>query len=208
MPYNQAGALAYIHHQNKTRPTIGNCARGLIDGIRRGGGLTSFGQNNAKDMGPVLRASGFQPVTDGTLQTGDIEVLQAVPGHKNGHTAMYDENGDWVSDHDQGTDWDPSGSKAYRKHEAQANRVVYRYTGEVSHTVNGHALTNGAAHNVHVGPKKRHMSHKHSHHTAGKVLQGSKTVFVGTGRYAVARVGDQTDDGSPIADGEQSIFVG
>jgi uncharacterized Zn-binding protein involved in type VI secretion len=121
---------------------------------------------------------------------------------------MYDGT-DWVSDHNQGTTWDGSKGNAYTKHQDQAQRVVYRYTGVQAVTHKGNALTTGAPHRVHIGKHKRHLGHKHFKLSNGaKVAQGSSTVFVGTERYAVARVGDQTTDGSPIAVGEDSIDVG
>jgi hypothetical protein len=60
-----------------------------------------------------------------------------------------------------------------------------------------------------LGPKLRHTAHRTALLEGGvQIAQASTTVFVGPERFGVARVDDQTTDGSPIADGESSIMVG
>jgi hypothetical protein len=62
-------------------------------------------------------------------------------------------------------------------------------------------------HNVHVGPKQRHIAHRQaSLMSGGKVVQGLKKVAVGRPQYQVARVDHLTTDGSPVADGESSVL--
>lgn len=61
---------------------------------------------------------------------------------------------------------------------------------------------------VFVGKKKRHIVHRTaSLEGGGKVIQGSRSVFVGPQRYLVSRIDDLTTDGSVIATGESSIDV-
>jgi hypothetical protein len=61
---------------------------------------------------------------------------------------------------------------------------------------------------VRVGPNLREIVHQHAMlEGGGMVLEGNRTVVVGTEQYPVSRVAHMTSDGSPIADGEPSILL-
>lgn len=86
------------------RSSTGLCGRYVHNAIVAGG--VEMDSANAKDLGPKLEAAGFTPVAtetnngDYTLQAGDVVVFDKVPGHENGHAAMYDGE-QWVSDYKQ-----------------------------------------------------------------------------------------------------------
>ncbi|HEY4116551.1 MAG TPA: hypothetical protein VGM56_01795 [Byssovorax sp.] len=65
-----------------------------------------------------------------------------------------------------------------------------------------------ASHTVLVGPKARQLAHKTAALDGGDVVaEGNATVLVEPGRYPVARVDHMTTDGSPLADGEDSVLL-
>jgi hypothetical protein len=186
-----------------------------------GGGVTVQNTYHAKDYGPQLEKAGFRKVTDGTLQKGDVAVIQNYPGGNiSGHMTMYDGQ-KWVSDYQQRDMW---GGDGYRTH--QPAHQIYRHpdakgqlnqnpakgkgsgSGVQGITTQGKKLKNGASHGVVIGPKKRHFSHKRADlEGGGMVTQGSGSVFVGREQYAVARVNDATTHGQ-IVIGEDTILVG
>lgn len=62
--------------------------------------------------------------------------------------------------------------------------------------------------NVRVGPKQRLIAHKRaSLEGGGQVTVGTMSIKVGTPQYDVAAVTHDTTDGSPIANGEDSIHM-
>ncbi len=80
--------------------------------------------------------------------------------------------------------------------------------GTHSKTRRGRRVKKGVA-KVHLGKKHRHTAHLESPlEGGGQVVAASTSVFVGAQRQRVARVNDQTTDGTPLADGEDSILVG
>ncbi len=195
------------------RGSIHKCATYVARAISKpaAGGQPMGTTLNAKDFGPDLKAAGFNEVTDGSLQKGDVAVIQPYPGgNPAGHMTMFDGT-NWVSDFNQGPSMYPG--PGYRAN--QPPYKIYRHEGVASSgsgvqaiTRHGKKVHKGAHHNVHIGPKKRHLSHKQAElEGGGNVVAGSATVFVGTERYAVARVDDATTD-APIAVGENSILVG
>jgi len=195
--------------------SLGKCARYVRVAISSpaGGGLPMGRTLSAKNYGPQLEAAGFRQVTDGTVQKGDVVVIQTYAGAKNqhGHMAMY--NGqNWVSDFKQRDMYPGPGYRA-----AKPPYKIYRYqgakkqstgTGVQGLTQHGKKLKTGAQHGVYLGPKQRHLSHQQAElEGGGNVTQGSATTFVGRERYPVARIGDETTD-APIAVGEDTVMVG
>lgn len=205
-------AVKYLdsHAQPKS---ISRCAHYTANAITMpaGGGQPMGRTESAKNFGPHLEAAGFKQVTDGTLQKGDVAVIQSIPGHPHGHMAMYDGK-QWVSDFKQRTMYP---GDAYRS--AKPPYKIYRHKdakgqssggGEQGITKQGAQLDKGDDHGVYVGPKKRHLSHKQANlRGGGKVTKGSATVFVGPKRRPVARVSDATTHG-PIVIGEETVKIG
>lgn len=77
-----------------------------------------------------------------------------------------------------------------------------------SKNVRGRRVKKGVP-SVGLGKRRRHTAHLESPLEGGvQVAQASNSVFVGPERKRVARVNDQTTDGSPLADGEGTILVG
>ena len=191
-----------------------NCATYVRKAIsaKAGGGLPMNSTKSAKDYGPQLEAAGFRQVTDGTVQKGDVAVIQPYPGgNPNGHMTMYN-GSQWVSDYKQRDMWGGPGYRAnqpsYKIYRHQSVKAGSTESGVQGITKHGKKLKKGAEHGVHLGPKKRHLSHKRAElEGGGNVTQGSATVFVGLDRYPVARVGDDTTD-APIAIGEDTVMVG
>jgi hypothetical protein len=100
---NIGSAVKHLDANAHAKPT-GWCSKYVNKAIAAGG--VKVQGANAKDLGPNLESAGFVPVAtqaDGSSYTplaGDVVVFDAVPGHINGHTAMY--NGlQWVSDFKQ-----------------------------------------------------------------------------------------------------------
>lgn len=207
---NKATRYLDSHAQRKS---ISRCAHYVANAITSpaGGGQPMGRTVSAKNFGPKLEAAGFRQVTDGTLQKGDVAVIQSIPGHPHGHMTMYD-GSSWVSDFKQKTMYPGASYRAQKP-----PYKIYRYKGATGKsagsgvqgiTRHGKRLAKGANHGVHVGPKRRHLSHRHAElEGGGKVIQGSGTVFVGLARHPVARVNDNTTD-APIAVGEDTVLVG
>lgn len=89
----------------RTRGT-GWCGRYVVNAINAAGGRVVGA--NARDLGPNLVRGGFRDVAgrsehlNGSYQPepGDVVVFDRVPGHNNGHTAIWS-GSRWVSDFDQ-----------------------------------------------------------------------------------------------------------
>jgi len=208
-------AVQYLNSHAEPESTS-NCAKYVRIAIsnKAGGGQPVGNTKSAKDYGPQLEAAGFRQVTDGTLQKGDVAVIQPYAGgNPNGHMAMYNGSG-WVSDFKQNgsTPYPGPGYRAakppykiYRHQDAKAQSTG---GGAQGITKQGKKLKKGAQHGVYLGPKQRHLSHKRAElEGGGYVTQGSSTTFVGRERYAVARVEDETTD-APIVVGEDTVLVG
>jgi hypothetical protein len=214
MPYDVDHAVEYLdaHAYKKTHH---RCAEFTTNAISfpAGGGLPMGRTKYAKNFGPLLEQAGFQKVTDGSIQKGDVAVIQPYPGgNQAGHMDMYD-GSRWVSDFKQNGD-SPYPGPGYRKN--QPDYTVYRYKGGKTSdasgvqgiTDKGAKLATGEQHGVHLGPKGRHLSHQLALlEGGGQVTEGSPTVFVGRGKHPVARVKDATTKG-PIQIGENTVLVG
>ena len=214
MPFDVDKAVTYLdkHAHKKTQH---ECAHYTANAITSpaGGGLPMGRVHDAKNFGPSLEAAGFKPVTDGTIQKGDVAVVQPYPGgNQSGHMEMFDGK-NWVSDFQQNHGQDVYPGPGYRAN--QPDYKVYRYkSGQASAggaqgiTVAGTKLFKGDDHGVSLGPHDRHLSHQLALlEGGGQVTQGSTTVFVGTALHPVARVGDETTDG-PIDVGENTVLIG
>jgi hypothetical protein len=214
VPFDIDQATQYLdaHAGKKTKE---RCAAYTANAISNpaGGGLPLATTKYAKNFGPLLEHAGFQPVTDGTVQKGDVAVVQPYPGgNQAGHMDMYD-GSHWVSDFHQTGDT-PYPGPGYRRN--QPDYTIYRYkggrqsnaSGVQGITEKGSKLALGEQHGVALGSEKRHLSHQLADlEGGGKVTQGSPTVFVGRGLHPVARVTDGTTDG-PIEVGENTVLVG
>lgn len=96
-------AVTHLATHSRAR-SQGRCLRAVREAIEAGGANPGRTQS-AKDYGPNLERAGFRAAaTNGTPgyapERGDVVVFQAVPGHRHGHTAMYD-GSQWVSDYRQ-----------------------------------------------------------------------------------------------------------
>lgn len=93
-------AIEHLNQSSAGRHSTGNCAKFVRLAIAAGGGVPVMSTKHAKDYGPNLEAAGFHALTNVNPQAGDVAVIQPVPGHPDGHMAMY--NGSiWVSDFQQ-----------------------------------------------------------------------------------------------------------
>ncbi len=213
MPFDIDKAVTYLDaHAHATTQHM--CATYVYNAISSpaGGGLPMNTKLYAKEWGPLFEDAGFKPVTDGTIQKGDVAVIQGVTATDAGHVEMFDGT-DWVSDFNDGQGREVYPGPGYKA--AQPSYTIYRYkSGQQSSagvrgtTVAGTKLLKGAHHGVAVGSKKRHLSHQlASLEGGGQVTQGSGTVFVGRDLHPVARVGDGTTDG-PIEVGENTVLIG
>lgn len=91
-----------LHSSARTYPT-GNCAQVVFAALKAGGMQISRGNLHAKDLGPVLRNSGWGAVDTRNYvpRKGDIVILQPYQGGPTtGHIAMYDGKA-WYSDFKQ-----------------------------------------------------------------------------------------------------------
>lgn len=99
--------------QGASSSSQGRCAGAVMNAIEAGG-ESSKRVGSAHQMNDgYLSDCGFERVSKDnyTPQKGDVIVIEAVPGHKHGHTAMFDGTR-WISDFYQR---DAFGGSAYRK---------------------------------------------------------------------------------------------
>lgn len=99
--------------QGASNSSQGRCAGAVMNAIEAGG-ESSKRVGSAHQMNDgYLSKCGFEKVSKDnyTPQKGDVIVIEAVPGHKHGHTAMFDGTR-WISDFYQR---DAFGSSAYKK---------------------------------------------------------------------------------------------
>ena len=95
--WNKEDAIRYLNLH--ARPTsLGRCAEYTRRAIEAGG-VTLQRTISAKDYGASLQQAGFVPLgqTTSGYEAGDVVVIQPIPGHPDGHMAMYNGSG-WVSD--------------------------------------------------------------------------------------------------------------
>ena len=97
MPFDTQAAAHYADSHAQAHST-GNCAKYVRRAIGHGG-IQLATTHSARNYGPILEAAGFTQVT-GTPQRGDVAVIQSIPGHPDGHMAIFDGQV-WVSDFKQ-----------------------------------------------------------------------------------------------------------
>lgn len=157
------------------------------------GGLSSrnSGINSAKDYGPWLLENNFQVVDDAVTvhagnvysisgqQTGDVVIIQAAPGHSDGHMAMF--NGTkWVSDFVQEKGFYPG--QAYQNNNIAYK--LYRYSDNNSATQSSPKTQKGKINIVWPIPSN----------DRGKEFSNLETILAhlggeSTGQYAIGRSG-------------------
>ena len=98
----KAADYARSHAQSKS---IGQCAKYVADALINGGGFSFSRQSSAYmyHTNGVLSNLGFNQISNGSPQKGDIYVEDRTNTHPHGHIAIYDGN-NWVSDFIQKTD--------------------------------------------------------------------------------------------------------
>jgi len=88
------------------------CARYVARAVVAGGVRVTGA--NALDFGGSLRVVGFTEMSNNTEPVkGDIAVIQPIPGHPYGHTAIYDGES-WYSDFKQRTMYPGSAYRALK----------------------------------------------------------------------------------------------
>ena len=95
--WDSAKALAKLESQ--TLPgSHGLCAQYTRQAIEAGG-VVLVRHTDAKDYGSSLIAVGFVKLNSGNTlsQAGDVGIVQPIPGHPEGHMAMFDGK-HWISD--------------------------------------------------------------------------------------------------------------
>jgi hypothetical protein len=105
---------AAVHHldTHAAGHSLGHCAQYVREAIERGG-LVLERQLSAKDYGRSLLYDGFVEYDGPDYRAGDGVVIQPIPGHPHGHTAMYDGE-HWVSDFKQRTLYPGESYRAYK----------------------------------------------------------------------------------------------
>lgn len=105
--------------QHAASHSLGKCAHYVSNAIRHGG-ITFSNTHYAKDMGYTLSTHGFSQ-SYGNPVTGDVAVIQPIPGHPYGHVCIYDGH-QWISDFIQRTMYP---GQSYRN--LHPSYVIYRH---------------------------------------------------------------------------------
>ncbi|HID9122344.1 TPA: N-acetylglucosaminidase [Klebsiella michiganensis] len=207
--FNKESAISTLNANAAViaRDNLNRFNRGLDDHLKYGksrcahyvkvaliqGGLSSrnSGINSAKDYGPWLLENNFQVVDDAVTvhagnvysisgqQTGDVVIIQAAPGHSDGHMAMF--NGTkWVSDFVQEKGFYPG--QAYRNNNIAYK--LYRYSDNNSATQSSPKTQKGKINIVWPIPSN----------DRGKEFSNLETILThlggeSTGQYAIGRSG-------------------
>jgi len=118
MSWNKDESISWARQHAQPHST-GFCARYVARAVEAGG--ITITHANARDFGISLRDAGFYEMPGGTPpESGDIAVIQAIPGHPYGHTAIFDGIA-WYSDFKQRTMYP---GPAYRQY--QPAYKIYR----------------------------------------------------------------------------------
>jgi len=103
-------------------PGAGQCGTHVLDSLAAGGLRVPRGKESAYMYKDVLLNNGWEVVTDGSLQPGDVEIYDKVEGkHPHGHMQMWTGNG-WYSDFGQ------KGEDPYRVKGSGGKITRLRYT--------------------------------------------------------------------------------
>ncbi|CAF1394396.1 unnamed protein product [Didymodactylos carnosus] len=103
--------------------STGYCATAVRQAVESALNIRLDRVNDAKDYGPSLTSAGFEVVTDGVNQSGDIRIIQPVSGHPSGHMEVYTSTG-WKSDFVQRDEWP---GPAYRNADPKPSYTQYRH---------------------------------------------------------------------------------
>src|SRR5689334_24816601 len=102
MGWNRNKAINYLR-SNAESGSLGCCAQYTREAIEAGG-VALRRHADAKDYGISLIAVGFQPILLPypriSFLPGDVVVMDGIPGHPEGHMAMFDGK-IWISDFKQ-----------------------------------------------------------------------------------------------------------
>lgn len=121
MPYDKVGAVNFADRHAETS-SKGHCAA-YVRRALEWGGISLVPTLRAENYGPSLKAAGFYETTS-TPQRGDVVVIEGIPGHDDGHMAIYDGTR-WISDFKQRPGADVYPGPDYRK--AQPAYKIYRH---------------------------------------------------------------------------------
>jgi hypothetical protein len=116
--YDIPRAVSVLTSRSLDKST-GSCARFVRIAMEAGGLNTSRRPVSAKNYDDYLPSLGFTDVSSSSYspKTGDISVIQSIPGHVHGHICMF--NGTiWISDFRQRDFW---GGSAYRNSRPRVN---------------------------------------------------------------------------------------
>lgn len=121
MSWDRDKAVAYLR-AHALKHSSGRCAHYVREAIAAGG-VAVEPRHSAKEFGPSLTRQGFAALPgDTTPQPGDVAIIQAIPGHPDGHACMWDGK-QWISDFRQLHGLYPS--QAYR--DQQPAITIYRH---------------------------------------------------------------------------------
>jgi hypothetical protein len=95
MSWDKFVAVHYLQSHARSS-SQGNCARYVREAIERGGIVLNRAAS-ARNYGSSLVGAGFHEVSSSSPQRGDVVVIESIPRHPDGHTAMYDGQ-IWISD--------------------------------------------------------------------------------------------------------------
>lgn len=130
--FNVARAVQTLNYQAHPRTTH-KCRRYVEDAIESGFGLRhgsinsrlTHGNGSAWSLAEGLPKLGFAPISWSNYQpqAGDIVVMPQLPGHQDGHVAMFNGNS-WVSDYAQQDLWGGDDMRHYKK------GVIFRHLSQ------------------------------------------------------------------------------
>ena len=99
--FNIQAAVDHIVGHALPSPGKGQCGTHVLDSLAAGGLKIPRGKESAYMYKDVLLNNGWEVVTDGSQQPGDVEIYDKVEGkHPHGHMQMWTGNG-WYSDFGQ-----------------------------------------------------------------------------------------------------------
>lgn len=120
--WDKQRSLTRLRNRAHNRRSTRDCAKYTREAIEAGG-LRIAGTYHAKDYGPSLTSAGFREISPtSSYQPGDVAVIQAIPGHEDGHMCMFDGR-IWISDFEQMHGLYPGPD--YRN--AKPSYKIYRY---------------------------------------------------------------------------------
>lgn len=123
--FDVQAAVNHIVGHALPSPGAGQCGTHVLDSLAAGGLKVPRGKESAYMYKDVLLNNGWEVVTDGSQQPGDVEIYDKVEGkHPHGHMQMWTGNG-WYSDFGQ------KGEDPYLEKGSGGKITRLRYTGAV-----------------------------------------------------------------------------